>query len=181
MDATSPVQVATVRPGALGSRRPRAAGPVETRRLAVEGRSRVRVRSRTRDEELGALGRAVTVVGVGLGVDRDDYPGLAPLLEELGAELAATRPVTDRGWQPPGRQVGLTGRAVAPRLYVAVGVRGAFEHMVGVAGAGTVLAVYGSRDAPVFDAADVGIVGDWRTVTPRLVAALHRAGATPDG
>ena len=78
----------------------------------------------------------------------------------------------DRGWLPPVRQVGLTGRSIAPRLYVTVGIRGAFSHLVGVAGAGTVLAIHPDRAAPVFGFADVGLVGDWRDVAPALAGAL---------
>ena len=86
----------------------------------------------------------------------------------LGAELAATRKVTDRGWAPRARQVGITGRSIAPRLYVAVGLSGKFNHMVGVRAAGTILAVNADRDAPVFEHCDVGIVGDWHEVVPLL-------------
>jgi len=95
-----------------------------------------------------------------------------PLLDRLDAAVACTRPVVDRGWLPAGRQVGLTGRALTPRLYVTVGIRGAFEHLIGVAGAGTILAVHPARDASVFDAADVGIVAPWRDVVDPLVATL---------
>jgi electron transfer flavoprotein alpha subunit len=133
----------------------------------------VRVRSRTRTADLVTLDRARVVLGVGLGVDPADYPLLSPLLERLDAALACTRPVADRRWLPSGRQVGLTGRALAPRLYLTVGSSGAFEHLVGVAGAGTILAVDPARDATVFRAADVGIVADWRDVVGRLAAAVR--------
>ena len=112
------------------------------------------------------------IVGVGVDVPREDYPALTPLLEALDAQLGATRPVVDRGWLPHARQIGLTGRAVAPRLYVAVGLAGRPAHLVGVSGAETVLAVHDRPDAPVFDGADVGIRGDWRDVVPRLAVAL---------
>ncbi len=167
----APVLV-TVRTGALGLPRARATGPPDVRALKVEARSRVRVRSRTRHDDLGALARAEAVLGVGLGVDREEYLALSPLLEALGAELAATRPVVDRGWLPHARQVGLTGRSIAPRLYVAIGVRGAFEHLIGVSGAGSVLAIHPDRSAPVFHAADIGVVADWHDVVPGLAAAL---------
>ena len=100
----------------------------------------------------------------------------------LGAELAATRKVTDRGWAPRARQVGITGRSIAPRLYVAVGLSGKFNHMVGVRAAGTILAVNADRDAPVFEHCDVGIVGDWHEVVPLLArgpAPGPLADATP--
>jgi len=102
---------------------------------------------------------------------------LSPLAATLGAELAATRKVTDRGWAPRARQVGITGRSIAPRLYVAVGLSGKFNHMVGVRAAGTIVAVNEDRAAPVFEHCDVGIVGDWHEVVPLLHAALRRDGA----
>ena len=118
-------------------------------------------------------GREV-VIGVGTGVTPEEYEQLSPLAAELGAELAATRKVTDRGWAPRARQVGITGRSIAPRLYVAIGLSGKFNHMVGVRAAGTILAVNADRDAPVFEHCDVGIVGDWHEVVPLLHAELRR-------
>ena len=85
--------------------------------------------------------------------------------------------MTDRGWLPRSRQVGITGRTIAPRLYVALGTSGKFNHMVGVRAAGTVLAVNSDPAALVFQAADIGIVGDWHEVVPLLVAELERAAA----
>ena len=164
--------VVTIRPGALPRSQPRRATRPEQVVLNVPDGSRVRIWSRTLDAGLVALDRAAVVVGVGRDVEPADYPRLAPLLDRLDAAVACTRPVADRGWQPAGRQVGLTGRALTPRLYVTVGIRGACEHLVGVAGAGTILAVHPARDAPVFDAADVGIVAPWRDVVDPLVAAL---------
>jgi electron transfer flavoprotein alpha subunit len=166
--------VVSVRPGSLPPARPRADADATSRVATVTARSRVRLRSRTRDPSLPALDRAGAVVGVGLGVDVADYPRLVALLDGLRAELACTRPVVDRGWLPSGRQVGLTGRALTPNLYVALGVWGAFEHVVGVAGARTILAVHPARGAPVFDAADVGIVADWRDIIGPLAAAVAR-------
>ena len=88
------------------------------------------------------------MIGVGTGVTPDEYEELSPLAAVLGAELAATRKVTDQGWAPRARQVGITGRSIAPRLYVAVGLSGKFNHMVGVRAAGTILAVNADRGAP---------------------------------
>jgi electron transfer flavoprotein alpha subunit len=164
--------VLTVRPGSLPRSRGRDVSRAISSVLPVAAWSRVRVRSRTRTEGLVALDRARAVLGVGLGVDPADYPRLTPLLERLDAALACTRPVADRRWLPSGRQVGLTGRVLTPRLYVTIGSAGAFEHLVGVAGAGTILAVHPAHDAPVFRAADVGIVADWRDVVGPLAAAL---------
>jgi electron transfer flavoprotein alpha subunit len=137
-------------------------------------RARVRVLARTREDDLDTLANAEAVVGVGRGVDPAEYEELTALLQLLGAELGATRKVTDAGWLPRARQIGITGRAITPRLFVSIGASGKFNHMVGVRAAGTVLAINPDRDAPVFAVADVGIVADWHDAVPALVAALHR-------
>jgi electron transfer flavoprotein alpha subunit len=183
----SPTQMVTVRPGVLPA--PVAAGAAHVRPPAgdiprvvtqLTRRDRVRVLNERRDDDVETLARAEAVIGVGTGVAPDEYALLSPLAALLGAELAATRKVTDKGWAPRARQVGLTGRAIAPRLYVALGLSGKFNHMIGVRGAGTILAVNADRDAPVFGHCDVGIVGDWHEVVPLLCDALRRqaAGAT---
>jgi len=173
--ATSPVQMATVRAGVLTPLAPRVA-VAASHAVAIEPRGRLRVLARTRDDDLDTLAEAHVVIGVGQGIDPTEYPLLEPLQAALGAELAATRKVTDRGWMPRARQVGITGRSIAPRLYVALALDGKFNHMVGVRAAGTVVAVNTDPGALVFDAADVGIVADWRDVVPLLTAALeHRA------
>jgi electron transfer flavoprotein alpha subunit len=169
----SATQMVTVRPGvlpapALIERDAR----VETR--AVGTRGRVRVLAERRNDDLEALARAEVVIGVGTGVQPEEYGQLSPLAAVLGAELAATRKVTDRGWAPRSRQVGITGRSIAPRLYVALGLSGKFNHMVGVRAAGTILAVNEDPEAPVFAHCDVGIVADWHEVVPLLQDALGR-------
>jgi electron transfer flavoprotein alpha subunit len=176
IEITSPVQLATVRVGVLPGLAPRAATVPTSRALRVEPRSRVRILARTRDDDLDTLAEADVVVGVGIGVDPADYDALEPLLECLHAELGATRKVTDNGWLPRARQIGITGRTIAPRLYVSIGASGKFNHMVGVRGAGTVLAVNPDPDALVFSAADVGVVADWHDAVPALVRELERRG-----
>jgi electron transfer flavoprotein alpha subunit len=171
----SAVQLATVRPGVLPLRTPRPAPPggtVELERLELGARGRVTVLERTYDDEVGALLAAGAVVAVGQGVPPEEYGSIEPLCKALGAELAATRKVTDKGWMPRGRQIGITGHSVAPALYVAIGASGKFNHMVGARGAGVVVAVNNDPDALVFGCADIGIVGDWREVVPLLVDAL---------
>ena len=178
----SATQMVTVRPGVLPppdhrpDQRPGEAA-VLTRPAGTRGR--VRVLSERRDDDVETLARAGAVVGVGTGVTPEEYELLAPLAALLGAELAATRKVTDRGWAPRSRQVGITGRSIAPRLYVAVGLSGKFNHMVGVRAAETILAVNADRGAPVFDHCDVGIVGDWHEVVPLLHEALRVAVPAP--
>jgi electron transfer flavoprotein alpha subunit len=171
--ARSPVQLATVRPGILSLRTPRVvAGAVEVERVTIQPRGRLEVTAEGRDDEIEALLTANTVVSVGTGVSPDDYPKLQPLIRSLGAELAASRKVTDKGWLPRARQVGLTGQSVDPALFLAIGVSGKFNHMVGARGAGTIVAVNNDPDAPVFDWVDIGIVADWHEVVPLLTATL---------
>jgi electron transfer flavoprotein alpha subunit len=172
--ASSPIQMATVRAGVLPRPAPRSSiPPIGSSIVTVEPRGRVRITSSTRDDDVDVLATARRVVCVGAGVAPDDYPEFEPLLEVLDAEMAATRKVTDKGWQPRARQVGITGRSIAPRLYVAIGLSGKFNHAVGVRAAGTVLAINPDRGAPIWDHADIGIVGEWRDVVPRLTARLR--------
>jgi electron transfer flavoprotein alpha subunit len=171
--ATSAVQMATVRAGMITAPAPRS-DAIEPAVLLItmSTRGRVRVLARTRDDDLDALAEAATVVGVGRGVRPSEYRALDRLLALLGAELAATRKVTDEGWLPRSRQVGITGRSIAPRLFVSIGASGKFNHAVGIRAAGTVLAINNDPTAPIFDAADAGIVGDWHEILPLLVAEL---------
>jgi electron transfer flavoprotein alpha subunit len=170
----SATQMATVRPGMLPA--PPQSEPARAVRTVVrpvDVRGRVRVLSERRDDDLETLARAEVVLGVGTGVLPEEYALLSPLAALLGAELGATRKVTDRGWAPRSRQVGITGRSISPRLYVALGLSGKFNHMVGVRAAGTILAVNPDRAAPVFTHCDIGIVGDWHEVVPKLGGALR--------
>jgi electron transfer flavoprotein alpha subunit len=171
--ATSQVQMVTLRPGVLALLEPRSAREIPSYDVIGEPRSRVRLVRSGRDDDVEALLVAPAVVGVGTGVPPEDYPLLDPLRQTLGAELAATRKVTDKGWQPRARQVGLTGRSIAPRLYVSLGASGKYNHMVGVRRAGTVLAVNADPTAPVVEHADVVITADWHDAVPLLVEALE--------
>jgi electron transfer flavoprotein alpha subunit len=175
--ATSAVQMATLRAGMITAPAPRIdAIEPEVRTIAMATRGRVRVLARTRDDDLDALAEAATVIGVGRAVLPNEYGTLDPLIAVLGAELAATRKVTDEGWLPRSRQVGITGRSIAPRLFVSIGASGKFNHAVGIRAARTVLAINNDATAPIFDAADAGIVGDWHAVLPLLVAELQNTG-----
>ena len=169
---TSVVRLVTVRPGVLPLLPLREHTP-EVSSWEITPRSRLRLMSQRRDDDVEVLARADAVIGVGAAVRPDDYEDLSPLAALLGAELAATRKVTDKGWAPRARQVGITGRSIAPRLYVALGLSGKFNHMVGVRAAGTILAVNEDPGALVFAQCDIGIVGDWHEVVPALAAALR--------
>jgi electron transfer flavoprotein alpha subunit len=167
-------QLVTVRPGILPLP-PHLPRQVAVTRQVLTPRNRVRVTSRRRTDDVEVLARAETVIGVGTGVRPDDYSLLSALAAILGAELAATRKVTDKGWAPKARQIGITGRAIAPRLYVAVGLSGKFNHMVGVRSAGTIMGINNDPNALVFEHCDVGIVGDWHDVLPVLEVGLRQA------
>ena len=175
----SPVQMATIRPGVLAQRPARAgAAEPEPEMLPAPAPSPIRTVSVTRDDaDTGELRRARTVVAVGVGVDPAGYPVIDELRAALGdAALGATRRVTDQGWVPRGRQIGVTGHAVAPRLLVEVGSSGRFNHTVGIRNAGVLMAVNSNPDAEIFDQVDVGLVGDWQTVVPELTAELAARG-----
>ncbi len=175
----SPVQMATIRPGVLAQRPARSgAAEPEPEMLPAPVPSRIRTVSVVRDDaDTGELRRARTVVAVGVGVDPAGYPVIDELRAALGdAALGATRRVTDQGWVPRGRQIGVTGHAVAPRLLVEVGSSGRFNHTVGIRNAGVLMAVNSNPDAEIFDQVDVGLVGDWQTVVPELTAELAARG-----
>ena len=173
IQSASTTQMATVRIGMLPTFAERAEHMPPIDGYTVEARSRVRLLSSGRDDELDRLADARAVVGVGIGVESSDYWALQPLLQVLDAELGATRKVTDRGWLPRARQIGITGRSIAPRLYVAIGVSGRFNHTVGLHGAETILAINSDPNAPIFNGADIGVVADWREIVPLLVAELR--------
>ena len=111
-------------------------------------------------------------VGKGVGSPQA-IAEIETLAARLGAAVGASRDVTDAGWLPKNRQIGLTGRAIAPRLLIEIGVRGAFEHMAGSVKAGVIVALNANERAPIFEHADVGVVGDWRETLPPLVAGLE--------
>jgi electron transfer flavoprotein alpha subunit len=121
------------------------------------------------------LTAADIIVSVGRGIkEKENIPVVEALAQALGAELAASRPICDAGWLPMDRQVGSSGQTVSPKLYVAVGVSGAIQHLVGMKGAKTVVAINKDPDAPIFEVAHYGIVGDLFEVVPALVEALKQ-------
>lgn len=172
--ARSPVQMVTVRAGVLPRPRPRA-HPAEIASVVASPGERIAIRVRRQDDSLERLGEADAVIGVGAGLAAEELAGLEALRELLGAEIGCTRKVTDRAWLPHSSQIGITGRSISPRLYVAVGASGKFNHMVGVRSAGTVLAINPDRHAPVWDYADAGIVAGWRECIDVLVEELRQA------
>jgi electron transfer flavoprotein alpha subunit len=122
------------------------------------------------------LGSAQLIVAVGRGIKEESNLSLVQdLAASLGAELAASRPICDNGWLPIERQVGSSGQTVAPKLYLAVGISGAIQHLVGMKGAQCIVAINKDAEAPIFEVADYGIVGDLFEVVPELTQAIKTA------
>ncbi len=182
LSRTSP-EMATVRPGMLKKARPNPArqARIEMLRLDDAIASRVKLVAQTNTEagKAAALDSAEIAIGVGKGIGgAANLPVIEELAEALGgAPIAATRDIVDMGWLPRQHQVGLTGRAIAPKLYFAIGIRGAFEHTVGIRRAGVIVAINKNQKALIFQNADIGIVGDYAEVTPLLTKKLQEAKA----
>ena len=122
------------------------------------------------------LSAAELIVSVGRGIKEAENIALVrKLADALGAELAASRPICDAGWLPMERQVGSSGQTVSPKMYLAVGVSGAIQHQVGMKGSRTVVAINKDPDAPIFEIADYGIVGDLFQIVPELIEAIQKA------
>jgi len=122
------------------------------------------------------LASAQLIVSVGRGIkEAESLPIVQDLATALGAELAASRPICDNGWLSMDRQVGSSGQTVSPKLYLAVGISGAIQHLVGMKGSQCIVAINKDPDAPIFEIADYGIVGDLFEVVPALTAAIKAA------
>lgn len=127
-------------------------------------------------QRLVDLGSADVIVSVGRGIkERENIRIVEELAEVLNAELAASRPICDNGWLPMERQVGSSGQTVSPKMYLAVGISGAIQHLVGMKGSKTIVAINKDENAPIFESADYGIVGDLFEVVPALIDELKKA------
>jgi len=121
------------------------------------------------------LGQAERIVAVGRGIKSQEHIAIAEkLAAAMGAELAASRPICDNGWLPMERQIGSSGQTVAPKLYLALGISGAIQHLVGMKGSRTIVAINKDAEAPIFEVADYGIVGDLFEIVPALIAELEK-------
>jgi electron transfer flavoprotein alpha subunit len=124
------------------------------------------------------LTQAELIVSVGRGIKAPENIDLArKLADALGAEIAASRPICDNGWLPMDRQVGSSGQTVAPKLYLALGISGAIQHMVGMKGSNTIVAINKDKEAPIFEVATYGIVGDLFEIVPPLIEEVKKAKA----
>ena len=121
------------------------------------------------------LSQAERIVAVGRGIKGQEHLAVAEALAKaLGAEIAASRPICDNGWLPMDRQIGSSGQTVAPKLYVALGISGAIQHLVGMKGSRTIVAINKDPEAPIFEIADYGIAGDLFEIVPAMVAELQK-------
>lgn len=148
--------------------------PVESLVPAPDARQKPEKPFRESSRAVDLTGAKI-IVSVGRGIkEQANLPVVEKLAAALGAELAASRPICDAGWLPMERQVGSSGQTVAPKLYIAVGISGAIQHLVGMKGSQTVVAINQDPNAPIFEIADYGIVGDLFEVVPALVDAVQQ-------
>jgi electron transfer flavoprotein alpha subunit len=125
------------------------------------------------------LTQAPLIVAIGRGIKApENIPQAEALAKALGGEIAASRPICDEGWLPMERQIGSSGQTVAPKLYLALGISGAIQHVVGMKGARTIVAINKDPNAPIFEIADYGVVGDIFEIMPALTEALEKAKST---
>ena len=167
----------TLRPGLLTPITPEPAAQAAVETIQPRGFQGVDIEviEEQYQEDIGAteLIQAQVVIGLGMGVGGpEELPQLREMARSIGATVATTRNVVHSGWLPHQIQVGISGRSIAPKVYLAVGIRGAFNHTVGIQKAGVILAINSNRRAAIFRSADYGVVGDWKEYLPPLLEAI---------
>ena len=170
--------MATLQIGAFrGDQTEGSGGQVESVPAAVDGAPRVTPHEVFQEaKQTVDLSQAEVIVAVGRGIKEQKNLALAEnLATALGGEVAASRPICDNGWLPLERQIGSSGQTVAPKLYVALGVSGAIQHIVGMKGSRTIVAINKDPEAPIFEIADVAVVGDLFQVVPTLTEEVKKA------
>jgi electron transfer flavoprotein alpha subunit len=179
--AGDPPWFASFQAGAFrGDQVARGTAPTPVRAIAVELqpqqiRTRPLVRFREAKQAVD-LTQAPILVAVGRGIKApENIPMAEKLAKLLGGELAASRPICDEGWLPMDRQIGSSGQTVAPKLYLALGISGAIQHVVGMKGSRTIAAINKDQNAPIFEVADYGIVGDVFELIPALTEELEKS------
>lgn len=176
LEITTPLQVVSVRPTEFPAAEPSGgASPVEAAAKAPDDAAAARVeflKLETTKSERPDLGEARVVVSGGRSIKEQFKQVLEPLADALHAAIGASRAACDAGYAPPELQVGQTGRTVAPQLYIAVGISGAIQHIAGMKGSKTIVAINKDPDAPIFQIADYGLVADLFVAVPELVKEL---------
>ena len=164
----------TLRPGLLTPAVPEPGAEAVVEHLSAEPFD-VRLLSEEfqEDTEGRDLARARVVIGLGMGVEEENVAALVETARSLGASVATTRDVVHAGWLPQQLQVGISGRTIAPTVYIAVGIRGAFNHTVGLQRAGIIVAINQNRRATIFRSADFGVVGAWQEFLSPLIEELR--------
>ena len=173
-------QMSTVRPRVmrLGEKDPDRKGEIQAHPWSPPAGPLPRVIDFIREGARGDgvdVGQAPALVVAGKGAcDPASLPLLQELADLIGGTVACSRPVVEAGLMPYERQVGQTGKTVAPKLYLGIGVSGAVQHLVGIQGSEKIVAINSDPQAPIFQVADVGLVGDYQQVVPALIAALRK-------
>jgi electron transfer flavoprotein alpha subunit len=170
--------MATVRGGMLKAGQPRAGAQARVERLPLDGLPAPRVRVLQSESQVSAdderldEARVIVCAGAGLG-GAENLSYVNDLAEAVHGVVGGTRRVVDAGWLPRQKQIGLTGVILAPELYIGVGVRGAFNHAIGILRAGTVVAINNDPDALIMQHADIAVIGDYREIVPALAEAFR--------
>ncbi len=169
--------VATVQPGATEAFEGSSEGSTSALEVSLEGLQTQFVETKKADATGVDLTKADVIVSGGRGVGSEEkFPEvIQPLAEVLGGAMGASRPVVDAGWLDHPYQVGSSGQVVTPKLYIAVGISGAIQHLVGMKGSNYIIAINKDPDAPIFEVADVGVVADLFDIVPALTAAVTAA------
>jgi electron transfer flavoprotein alpha subunit len=179
MSASSEKVVVTVQPGATKPFEGTSEGSVQSLDVAIDaGAMRTRFVGIKQVESEGIdLSKADVIVsgGRGVGAPEKFEEVIKPLADALGAAMGASRPVVDAGWLPHQYQVGSSGQIVSPKLYIAVGISGAIQHLVGMKTSNFIIAINKDADAPIFEVADLGVVADLFEVLPALTQAIQNA------
>ena len=176
--ATEDPQVVSIQAGALRAATPGdQRAPVEKFAVQLDSSAiRSKPESPFREAQRSVdLNSADIIVSVGRGIkEKENMPLVEELARALGAELAASRPICDNGWLPMERQVGSSGQTVSPKVYIAVGISGAIQHLVGMKGSQTIVAINKDESAPIFESADYALVGDLFEIVPALVEEINK-------